>query len=223
MTRTSIKRHVKYIETKKWGRHAVTHQLDPPTADMSMLHYTATSANSSVPHTSDLYQPSRHIILYTKLYQATKRKERCARHKKGTPSVAWGAVQMDMHERPVLLNKRACTYSTSGPFVYTIHSIQNLKSPKNARSIQTSTLWAGLTDTNDVPMDTSKPQRLWTHAQSHSKQMTSEHWYWYYESRKNHATIKMTFWPPNTRYHKAWGAPALIRAALYRPYMPRLV
>jgi hypothetical protein len=72
-------------------------------------------------------------------------------------------------------------------------------------------------------MDSNRPHRLWTHAHSRSKHTVSNTLDWYYESRKNHEAIKMTFWPPKTRYKKVCGAPALIQGALHRPYMPRLV
>ena len=110
-----------------------------------------------------------HIILHNEVCQATKWKERCTSNQRRPPFVGVGEVQMDMHERPVVLNKRACTYATSGPFVYNINSIQKLKSPKNWRSIQTSTLCAGLTNTNDVRIDTSRPHQLWTHEQARPK------------------------------------------------------
>jgi hypothetical protein len=120
-------------------------------------------------------------------------------------------------------NKRTDIDFKSWWFQCNQYGIQKLKSPKNPRSIQTSTLWAGLTDTNDMPIDNSRPHRLWTHAHSRSKQTVSNTLDWYYESRKNHEPIKMTFWQPKTRYKKACGAPALIQVALHRPYTPRLV
>jgi hypothetical protein len=89
--------------------------------------------------------------------------------------------------------------------------------------MQTTTFWAGLTNKNDMPNDNSRPHHLWTHEHPPSKQTVSEHWYWYYESRKNHKAIRMTSWPPKTRYNKASSALGLIQAALYRPFMTRLV
>jgi hypothetical protein len=54
---------------------------------MTMLHHTP-STNSSIPHNSDLYTPSQHIILYNKLYQAIKRQQRCTNNQRRPPSVA---------------------------------------------------------------------------------------------------------------------------------------
>jgi hypothetical protein len=142
---------------------------------MTMLQHTASVANSSIPHNSDLHPPSQHIILYNKLYQAIKRQQRCTSNQRRPPSVWRGAIQMDMRTTPVVLNKRACTYSTSGPFVYNLYSIQKLKSPKNWRSIQISTLWAGLTNTNDMRIDDSRGHRLLTPGQARSKQKVSGH------------------------------------------------
>ena len=48
------------------------------------------------------------------------------------------------------LHAKACTYSANRSFVYNIYSIQKLKSQKNPRSMQTSTLWPSLTKTNDM-------------------------------------------------------------------------
>jgi hypothetical protein len=93
MPQSTIIWHIECYQMKKWGRHAVTHELDQPTADMAMLHHTATSANSSIPHTSDLYPPSRHTIPYYQLYEATKRHERCTSNQKRTPSM--GRVQFE--------------------------------------------------------------------------------------------------------------------------------
>jgi hypothetical protein len=48
------------------------------------------------------------------------------------------------------LHAKTCTYSTSGPSIYNLYSIKKPKSQKNGRSIQTSTLWPSLTNTNDM-------------------------------------------------------------------------
>ena len=79
----------------------------------------------------------------------------------------WGTVRMDMRKRPVVLNKRVSTYSTSGTLVCNLYSIQKLKSPKNPRSIQISTLWAGLTNTNDMRIDNTRPH--WHYGLTHGR------------------------------------------------------
>jgi hypothetical protein len=63
------------------------------------------------------------------------------------------------------LHAKACTYSTSGPILYITYSIEKLESPTNGRSMQISTLWVGLTNTNDMRSDNSRPQQVWTSAQ----------------------------------------------------------
>ena len=97
------------------------------------------------------------------------------------------------------------TYSTGGRFYTHEYGIQKLKSPENVRSMQISTLWAGLTDTNDMRIDNSRPHRLWTHAHSRSKQTASKDAYHYVESRKKHKRIKVTSGRPNIGYQKAQG------------------
>jgi hypothetical protein len=58
--------------------------------------------------------------------------------------------------------------------------------------MKTTPLWAGLKDTNDMRIDTSKAQRLWTQTQARPKQMVSEDSHQYQKSRKNHKGIKVT-------------------------------
>jgi len=87
------------------------------------------------------------------------------------------------------LHAKPWTYSANTSFVYNTYSIQKLLSPKNWRSIQISTLWAGLTNRNDKPIDNSRPHRLWTHEHSRSKQTVPNTWDWYSKYRKNRESI----------------------------------
>jgi len=75
------------------------------------------------------------------------------------------------------LHAKACIHSINRSFQCSTYSIQNLRSPKTARSMQTTTLWAGFTNTSDMRIDNSRPHQLWTHAQARPKQMTSDHLY----------------------------------------------
>jgi len=102
-----------------------------------------------------------------------------------------------------------CIHSTNRSILYNTCSIQKLSNQKNGTSIQSITFWIGVTNKNDMPMDASKGHQLRTQTQARPKQSVSEDSYKYQKSRKNHKGIKVTSWPPNTRYKKAWGAPAL--------------
>ena len=107
---------------------------------------------SELLHTTHRRSISAISTYHTAWYTISRHKKARAVHqqqKRGLPP--WGgASRLDMRKRRVLLNTRARTYSTSGPFLYNLYTIQKLKSKKNPRSIQNATLWVGLTSSNDM-------------------------------------------------------------------------
>jgi hypothetical protein len=82
---------------------------------------------------------------------------------------AWGAPALTSCTVPSL-HAKACTHSINRSFQCNTYSIQKLMNTKNRRSMQTTTLWASLTNTNDMRIDNTSAHQLWTQTRSRSKQ-----------------------------------------------------